>query len=145
MICFSLSEIHYVNKMEILLRNIKINSLEHINPATDPREPSKQTTHPKKFTNQATGPSNTNPTYDPRTLSNPTSHQIASINQTSDPTSPTNPISSNNPIINPTTINGSTTIPSGDIGNEAIILTIKSGSDLSTIAICEIVFPSFFK
>ena len=59
--------------------------------------------------------------------------------------SPTNPTSPNNPIIYPTIISGSTTILSVSIDNEVIILTIKSISDLSTVAIWGIVIPSFFK
>ena len=110
--------------MEILLTNNKINSLQPIN-SKDSTEPSKLTTDPTKLTSQATDPSNTNPTSDPKTHTNPTSLQTAPIN----PTSP------NNPIIYPTTISGSTTILSVSIDNEVIILTIKSISDLSTVAI----------
>ena len=39
--------------MEILLKKTKINSPEHINPATDPAKLSKITTIPTKLTNQA--------------------------------------------------------------------------------------------
>ena len=125
----------YVHQIEILLKSTKINSLEPINPKTAPTEPSKLTVDPTKLTNQANGLSNTSPKSDPRTLTNPTSHQIVPIYPKRCSISPNNPTSPNNPIINPTTINRANNIPLGVIVNEAIILIVKSSSDLSTVAI----------